>query len=325
MSKHYRLSDREPSAIITVAGNEKKLYDNGQIFLKNGDNFEIRFFNPLQEKVGVEILFNGQKKNNGLLVLNPGQDVTLDRFLDEKKKMKFDTYTIDGSNKAAVKAAEINGLVEFRFYKESNSYHYSLSNQTKSKIRDWSDDDIYKEPEPIDFSGFNGSFNGWNGTLSISGCTTISDSANSRCYTSPGIYTQGIDNSIVLGGSDTNTCFYSSTSDITLDGVSDNIAFNTGNIQGIGSVATPTKSAGLPHYGSTRVETGRIETGEESVQGLNTVDAQFESTPFHTITYQMKPDSHKPQEISEVRNYCKCGYRVRKNSWKFCPKCSEKL
>jgi nicotinic acid mononucleotide adenylyltransferase len=45
---HMRLLDREPSAIITVAGSEKKIYQDGQIFINDGDNFEIRFFNPLQ-------------------------------------------------------------------------------------------------------------------------------------------------------------------------------------------------------------------------------------------------------------------------------------
>ena len=45
---HYRMTDKLPSAIITVNGNEKKIYEGNQIFLQNGDNFEIRFFNPLQ-------------------------------------------------------------------------------------------------------------------------------------------------------------------------------------------------------------------------------------------------------------------------------------
>jgi hypothetical protein len=119
--------DKEPSAIITVAGSEKKIYQDGQIFLNNGENFEIRFFNPLQTKIGVEILFDGQKKNNGLLVLKPGEDVILDRFLDDKRKMLYETYTIDGNNSAAKEAAALNGLIQINFYKEKsyNSYYSS--------------------------------------------------------------------------------------------------------------------------------------------------------------------------------------------------------
>jgi len=117
-SKHPMMLEKNPSVIITTNGDEKKIYENNKVFLNNGDNFEIRFFNPLQEKIGAEIIFNGQKKNDGLLVLRPGEDISLDRFLGESKKMLFDTYEIDGGNSDAVKAAEVNGLIEIKFYKE---------------------------------------------------------------------------------------------------------------------------------------------------------------------------------------------------------------
>ena len=34
---HYRMLDAEPSAIITVNGSERKVYQDGKIFLKDGD------------------------------------------------------------------------------------------------------------------------------------------------------------------------------------------------------------------------------------------------------------------------------------------------
>ena len=119
---HYRLSDRMPSAIVTVDGSEKKIYEGNTIYLNKGDNFEFRFFNPLQEKIGVEIIFNGQKKNDGYLVLNPGQDISLDRFLDDKRKMSFDAYYINANDPSAVEAAALNGLVDINFYKENYGY-----------------------------------------------------------------------------------------------------------------------------------------------------------------------------------------------------------
>lgn len=143
---HYRLSERFPSAIITSGGNEKKIYEGGYIYLNDGENFEIRFFNPTQYKLGVEIIFNGYKKGDGYLVLNPGQDVTLDRFLDEQRKMIFETYTIDGNNQAAVEAIQKNGLIEFNFYKEAY-YHPTTFNYSGNQ------------------SGIQG---GWPGTY---GCT----------------------------------------------------------------------------------------------------------------------------------------------------------
>ena len=120
---HYRLQDRVPSVVITAKGNELKLYQGNVVYLNNGDNFELRFFNPLSEKVGIEINFNGIRKGDSYLVLNPGQDVSLDRFLDENRKMIFETYTIDGNNSEAVKAIEKNGIISFNFFKENNNYY----------------------------------------------------------------------------------------------------------------------------------------------------------------------------------------------------------
>lgn len=122
---HYRMQDRVPSAVITSNHNELKLYQGNVVYLNDGDNFELRFFNPLQEKIGVEIIFNGIRKGDGYLVLNPGQDLTLDRFLNEQRKMLFETYKIDGNNKESVEAIEKNGLITFNFYKEEYYYNYN--------------------------------------------------------------------------------------------------------------------------------------------------------------------------------------------------------
>lgn len=116
---HYRLRDEiTPSFIVTVNGSEKKIYEGNQVFLNNGENFELRFFNPMQEKIGAEIIFNGKKTSKSMLVLNPGEDVSLDRFLNEKKKMLFETYKVDASNPLVEKAIKKNGLLKVKFYKE---------------------------------------------------------------------------------------------------------------------------------------------------------------------------------------------------------------
>lgn len=248
---HYRMLDKNPSAIICVDGNERKIYENNEIFLQNGENFQIRLFNPDQFKIGVEILFNGIKKNDGFLVLNPGEDINLDRFLGEKKKMKFDTYTIDGNNEQAVQAAALNGFIEFKFYKEK------INNQF------WS----YSTTGTATLDNFGCSFT-TDGNVGI-GTSTPTSTFNVSSFSSPGISKTEIDNS------------------------------------------------------NSDIETGRVEKGPESNQDLKIVDANFESYAFHTITYQLKPNSHKPQNITEIRNYCtKCGYRLRKNNWKFCPSCA---
>ena len=258
---HYRLLDRLPSVIVTAGGSEKKVYEGNDIFFNKGDNFELRFFNPLREKIGVEIIFNGQKKSAGLLIVNPGEDISLDRFLDDKKKMVFDTYHIDGNNPAAVAAAELNGDVIVNFFKEKFTNHYysqSFSNHYYG-----------------DVDGTSGT-SGADGTLSI---------PFQKDYWFPSGY----------------------GTEVTLD------SLNT---------------AGDYLAESTSLtETGRVEKGDESTQNLNLVDIEFESTPFHSVHYNLKPTSTKGYTTAtEIRNYCpNCQYRIRNKAWNYCPKCSEKL
>jgi len=262
MMSHVRLLDLNPSAIITIAGAEKKIYQNGQIFINDGENFEIRLFNPLNLKIGVSITFNGINKNDGLLVLRPGEDITLDRFLGEKKKMKYETYTIDGDNAAAVKAAAQNGLVEFKFFKEKS------------------------------YKGF---------------ATFSTSNYNTRCY-SKGCYT-------TTSSLDSKNINYSEC-------VCENLYQNIDYSQYVSDMTFNSQLSASMNTRSKKIETGRIESGPKSNQELKTVDVDFETTSFHSITYQLKPNSQKSVDIQEVRNYCsKCGYRIRKASWAFCPNC----
>lgn len=160
MSNHYRMRDDAPSAIITSRNSELRVYEGNRVFLNDKDNFEIRFFNPLSETIGAEILFNGKQTSKSLIVIKPGQDIILDRFIGEKRKMLFETYQIDGNNDAAVKAAKQNGLVEIRFYKE------------KKTLQDFGN------------------------TFYTNSSTFTPSNFNSRIYNSPGVYTSSLDQSI---------------------------------------------------------------------------------------------------------------------------------
>jgi len=118
---HNYLSGGLPTAIITRKRNEMRSYnqnDDSIIYLNDKDTFEIRLFNPSQIKVGAEIRINGQTTSDGLLVLNPGQDVTIERYLDSNRKFMFETYHVDMNNPSAKKAIESNGLIEIFFYNE---------------------------------------------------------------------------------------------------------------------------------------------------------------------------------------------------------------
>lgn len=297
---HYKMLDRAPSVLITSNRNELKVYQDNIVYLNNGDNFELRFFNPLKDKIGVEIIFNGIKKGDSFLVLNPGQDITLDRFLDEKRKMLFETYKVDGNNAEAVKAIQDNGLITFNFYREQ--YNQRFNNPTIDVNINYN-----FPPEPHNYNyNFNhnvkskGIFGG-SGTLSSttlggSFTTLTSSNYNSRSY-SPGVFLNETDMSYIADLSES----YS-----TLN-----------NTNGIGNVTTSV---------TTDLETGRVEKGDISNQTLKTVNLQFAQTPFHSISYKILPYSAMNQGINEVRQYCPaCKYRIRKTSWKFCPSCGEDL
>lgn len=137
MTQHYRLMQSDPSAIIlaknpqTGSLEETKIYKNrgnhGEdiIYLSDKQTFAFKFFNPLQEKIGIKITMNGNLDDN-ILIINPGQSIVLERFLNESRKMIFETYKIDKTNPAAVKAIENNGDIKIEFFKEKN-YQYQFN------------------------------------------------------------------------------------------------------------------------------------------------------------------------------------------------------
>jgi len=298
---HYRLRENDPSAIVLAQNpqsgsyEEAKIYYGSQckeIYLNDKQNFGIRFFNPLHEKIGARISFNGQTSPH-LLVLNPGQDITLERFINENRKMVFETYVVDGGNQKAMEAIQNNGAVKVEFFKEkvqpitwtSGNYSTLYNMQGMGSV--------------IQTSNFGG------GTLTSNSSNISASNSGGRGMTlgkSRGIKSKG---------------------NITLDG----------DVQINGSLSVQNfnmtqDSLNLSDYvnESEEVETGRIEKGEVSNQSLQQVNLEFENYPFICIEYKLLPISQINRDSKEIRLYCtKCGYRIRKESYRFCPKCGEKL
>jgi hypothetical protein len=74
------------------------------------------------------------------------------------------------------------------------------------------------------------------------------------------------------------------------------------------------------------IETGRVEQGSSSNQKLQTVNKNWEYSPFHTIEYKMLPLSQKVNTIEDVniKRYCtNCGSKLGKGH-KFCANCGTK-
>ena len=168
-----------PYASITSNNHEQKVYEKNSIFLNNGQNFEIKLFNPTSYKIGANININGLSTNK-LLILNPGQEFILDRFLDDKRKMLFETYEIDGSNEKAVKAIEQNGDVQISFFKERVMNFYN--NVTTGTFN-------------LSGSNFQ-SFNGTNSNSRVYSTNTSSVNLGRKLSKSSGISGQSMDSDI---------------------------------------------------------------------------------------------------------------------------------
>lgn len=167
----------EPSAFITINKQRVKQYQD-ILYLKNGQEFEIELFNPHQIKVLATIEFNGQSIGNGV-VLNPGQRIYLERYLNVPKKFLFETYEINSKDKRAVEATLKNGKVKISFYKE---FFFNNSSVTHSIIYD--QPIVFTPIEHIYGSGLSGSINDYTYTTSITsmnnldGCTTTCSNFN---------------------------------------------------------------------------------------------------------------------------------------------------
>ena len=112
MQKTILAPNTVPTANIAVNKSRLKVYNNaGELptyYLQKGQEFQIELFNPTSDVVLAKIILNGNAISQGGLVLNPGQRVYLDRYLDVAKKFLFDTYEVGKS--AEVMAAIKNNV-----------------------------------------------------------------------------------------------------------------------------------------------------------------------------------------------------------------------
>ena len=231
-----------------ISRNKNRLKSYGKVvYLNNNDNFEIELFNGHTKKVMAQIWINDELISNSGLVLQPGQRYFLERFIDTNKKLQFNTYEVEKSNKS-LNAIVDNGNVKIKFYEDAEftSYDYQKCTYTNNNIIN---QELWYQlntdhTNPIIFTNQTSSLNNINNYL------------------------------------------------------------NTAN----------------------SIETGRIEGGDTSDQSFISTNGTYNQYPFKTVELKILPSSHKPVDVSEIRNYCSnCGTRIRKQTWKFCPNCGESL
>lgn len=121
MKQQITAPNMVPTANIAVNKSRLKVYKNaGEMptyYLQKGQEFMIELANPTTDVVMAKVILNGKAISQGGLVLNPGQRVFLDRYLDVAKKFLFDTYEVSGSAEMQAAIAN-NGDIKVEFYRE---------------------------------------------------------------------------------------------------------------------------------------------------------------------------------------------------------------
>lgn len=123
-------SSSNPQAFITKGKQRIKQFE-GQVYLNDGDEYQIELFNPTPNYILTKIKIDKDYLSGGGIVLRPGERVFLERFLDSNNKFVFRTYEV-GKDAVNVGAIDNNGYIEIEFYNEyiSTPTYYSGTTNT---------------------------------------------------------------------------------------------------------------------------------------------------------------------------------------------------
>ena len=291
-----------PTANLAVNKSRVKLYSKGldmpTYYLQKGQEFQFELFNPTSDVVLAKIQLNGKVISQGGLIINPGQRLFLDRYLDVAQKFLFDTYEV-GETAEVKKAIENNGDIKVEFYKER---------QENPPIRitpNWTyRTNIYYSNTNIGGSNFTGTDTQFlrNGTISTNSLTNGSVTTT-NVSTGNASFTPSVSSNL----------FNLSNSKTTFDSFSDD--FNA--VKDVKRTLARNKKS---------IETGRVEKGSHSEQEFTYVNKSFEYSPFHIVEYKLLPVSQKVNTADDinVKVYCtNCGSKLGKTD-NFCANCGKK-
>ena len=308
-----------PTANLAVNRSRIKIYNKqGEMptyYLQKGQEFQIELFNPTTQVVLAKIILNGKAISQGGLVLNPGQRVFLERYLDVAKKFLFDTYEVANTNEVK-EAIENNGDFKVEFFRERQPvYHnpFILTNGSSTTLNGGRT--IYGGPNHGSGILRGSSTGGYVGQIT----TNINGSVST--FTTNSMNTLGLTNTASYSAQiPDGNAFFNNAGSVTMDGM---LSFDDSNVT-YSEKTLPIKM--LRAKKSKSIETGRVEQGSSSDQKIKTIDKDFEYFSFHTIEYKMLPISQKinTAEDINVKVYCtNCGAKLGKGH-KFCSSCGTK-
>jgi len=285
---YYQTKTGTPCAYITK--DRKRLKQFGQtVYLNNGEEFELELFNPSSTTVLAKIKLDGSYISGGGIVLKPGQRVFLERYLDDARKFKFETYEVDGTSNEVLDAIAGNGDVVIDFFDE------------------------YKQPvwnNPITYIG---------GSFGIPTCNTYNSYNVTGGYVSNGSVPST--NLNFTSTSNTGGISFNTASSNTFAGPNLRSAKKSK-----GNSRSEVTMDSLIDNSENSIETGRVEKGGSSDQSFKTVDKTFNHYTCATSIWKILPVSKKVFEKQDLKVYCtNCGKKRKKDSDKFCSSCGNKF
>jgi len=139
----------QPGAwIVNPNDRGRKAIKSGNVYLKDGDEFEIEIFNPLKVNILADIRLNGNPISSTGLIIRPGKREYLDCFIEDGHKFKFETYNVEDS-KDSKDAISDNGVLEVIFYQEDifkfNNWQSCIQTYRPYYLREYTWYDPYKQ------------------------------------------------------------------------------------------------------------------------------------------------------------------------------------
>lgn len=260
------------------------------VYLDKDSEFQIKLFNPTANTIGAEVFING--KSIGVpIIIRPGQLIWLERYLDEARKFRFDTYEVEMSSEEVREAIANNGDIKVKFYKEIAP--------------------VYKGITTF----------GSNAPTLINGGINYS---NIRCSTNDVVNDTYSINDCNLTNISQTLC--SCNGDVTFSVSPSSLKFDASSTRGLNKTKSFSKTATMDWSQPKSNETGRVEKGGYSDQRFTTVNIDLEGWAFITETIKLLPKSQKPVFKEDLQKlYCtECGRKV-KPKFKYCPFCGGKL
>jgi hypothetical protein len=283
-----------PTAGIAVNKSRLKVYSKGleipTYYLQKKQEFQIEIFNPTTSVVLAKISLNNTLISQGGLILNPGQRVFLERYIDVPKKFLFDTYEVANTDEVK-KAIESNGDIKIEFFREYVPINYN----------------------PIITLG------NYDLNQKYPNNTTTADPKYLRSTTAGLNFNSSSSNTSINATYNADVNFTNTSSLGTLDFLSTEMSRNLAD-------EAPVKKQMRSRKLSKSIETGRVEKGSHSNQEFKTVNKSFELWAFHTIEYKLLPISQKINTLEDinVKVYCtNCGAKLGKTD-RFCSQCGHK-